>query len=320
MSLDQLESTEEICNLYERRGPRIPETKEFENLGIENGALFHEKLQGAGKKLSEEALNLMKDEERIVPFGAEVIDSSVPLVLFAFLNSKYDDYNSRYTHRVDFELIKPTEESYGQITDPKYLLENCSSWTENLYKKKPLGERVSEMAFSDFGNNTWYQHHRKTNPKFSRQVDSTGVRVPIGKEMLMASEEIPGIQAQKEKITKISKIEPAQIGVMRWAVQNGYIPATSEDAILWERVQAGDSAFYVQDYIDEEHKQKNPDYVYWKNPKEGSDRWKEGDTWVPQVRIKFEKKFSSMGERNGGDEFYKTLTEVGEALKNVAGI
>ena len=104
MALNQMKSSAEILDLYERRGERIPETKEFENLGIEDGAVFHERLTATGKKLMDMASQMMKPEatENPVPFGAEVIDPSVPLVMLSFIHTRKQGDTSKYYHRVDF--------------------------------------------------------------------------------------------------------------------------------------------------------------------------------------------------------------------------
>ena len=315
MALNQMKSSAEILDLYERRGERIPETKEFENLGIEDGAVFHERLTATGKKLMDMASQMMKPEatENPVPFGAEVIDPSVPLVMLSFIHTRKQGDTSKYYHRVDFQLIKPSLGIGDKITDPKYLFENCSVYAEYLFKNKQEGESIAEMGFSSSGEDKWHQHHRRTNVKYSRQNDGTGVTIKLGKEMLDIGEMLPGEAAQKEGRSQTTMIDPAQVGVMRWAVRNGYAPATPEDAKLWERVQAGDPAFYVQDYI--EDGEANPDYLYWKNPKEGDPSWKEGDEWTPMVRIKFEKKFSSH-EKNA----IETGEGVSDAVKNVLGV
>jgi hypothetical protein len=264
-------------------------------------------LQAAGKKLSEQALSFfpMERSETNIPFGAEVIDAQIPLVLLGLLTPKYSD-------RLGLHLIKPPREDVEKMTDPKYLYENCTVYVDEKLRR---GDIVSEMAFFDRGNNTWYQHHRKTYPKYSRQIDSTGVRVPIGKEMLEASEKIVAITAKRDGEIKTSLLEPAQIGVMHWAVQNGYKPATPEDLKLWERVQAGDSAFYIQDYINVEYNEKNPDYVYWKDSTKVFSDWKD-EKEDKMVRIKFEKKFYPHEQKNAWD----TAEKVSDSVKNVLGM
>lgn len=303
MSLDQLKSTSEILSLYERRGDQIPETKEFENLGIENGAVFHEKLQVAGKKLSEDALSFfpMERSETNIPFGVEVIDAQIPLVLLGLLTPEYSD-------RLELHLMKPPSDNLAKMTDPKYLYEHCSIYVDKNIRE---GDIVSEMATIYSSEDNWYQHHRRTYPKYSRQVDSMGVRVPIGKEMLEASEEILKIRAKKEGRVQVSTTDIAQVGVMRWAVLNGYKPVTEEDEKLWERVQAGDSAFYIEDYITDGG--ANPDYVFWKDPEKGASKYEENGKTLSQVRIQFEKKFYPKESKNAWD----TASDVSESVGKI---
>jgi hypothetical protein len=288
MGLDELSSlpsTEELLEPSERRGEEIQKTTEFENLGIEDGGAFHEQLQAAGMKLSKMALDLMpikKSEERMA-LGAEIIDNSVPLVLLATLSS-------RHLNRIDFELIRPPSDALDKINDPEYLFTNCS-----LKAKNPQGDLISEMGFAkDFETNIWYQEHRRTNTKFSRQIDATGVPIRMGREMLAAGEKAPEIMSKMDRDVQTVRLDVSQVGVMRWALQNGYKLATPEDERLWQRVQSGDGAFYVKDYIEPE--EEKPDFLYWKNPKEKDPNWDK--PYDPMVRIKFVKKFVPEGKES----------------------
>jgi len=307
MGLDELNaipSTEELLAPFERRGEQIQKPTEFESLGIEDGAVFHERLQSAGKKLSNEALSLLPlaTNEKIIPFGAEIIDDHVPLVLLSYIFPEYK--------RVDFQLIKPPSDALDKMNDPDYLFKHCS-----LHAEEQQGDLISEMAFSDFGDNDWYQHHRRTNAKFSHQNDATGVPIRMGREMLASSENVPELSAKIDDETKTAWFNPYQLGSMRWALQNGYEIATPEDEELWQRVQAGDEAFYVKD--DTDYGENKPDCLYWKNPKEKDPNWKEN--YDPLVRIRFEKKFAPE-KKESWEAVDDAVKNVRENIGNVPGI